>query len=69
MKALAAGKHVLLEKPIASTVEETKAMFDLAERKGLVLMEGFHYRGPVLTLPSLSNASNPNPDLCPIIQS
>jgi predicted dehydrogenase len=28
MKALAAGKHVLLEKPIASAVEETKAMFE-----------------------------------------
>ncbi|GLB41844.1 putative oxidoreductase family, NAD-binding Rossmann fold [Lyophyllum shimeji] len=43
-KALAAGKHVLLEKPSASTAEETRKMFDLAEKKGLVLMEAFHYR-------------------------
>lgn len=44
MKALAAGKHVLLEKPAADTAEETRAMFEFAERKGLVLMEAFHYR-------------------------
>jgi len=44
MKALAAGKHVLLEKPSANTAEETRQMFDLAEKKGLVLLEAFHYR-------------------------
>ena len=44
MKALAAGKHVLLEKPAANNAEETKAMFELAERKSLVLLEAFHYR-------------------------
>ncbi|KAF5364707.1 hypothetical protein D9758_005524 [Tetrapyrgos nigripes] len=44
MKALAAGKHVLLEKPAANTAEETRQMFDLAEKKNLVLMEAFHYR-------------------------
>ena len=44
MKALAAGKHVLLEKPAANTAEETKAMFEFAERRGLVLLEAFHYR-------------------------
>nr|GAT50766.1 NAD binding rossmann fold oxidoreductase [Mycena chlorophos] len=44
MKALAAGKHVLLEKPAANTVEETRAMFELAEEKNLVLLEAFHYR-------------------------
>ncbi|KAJ7504167.1 NAD(P)-binding protein [Mycena galericulata] len=44
MKALAAGKHVLLEKPSANTAEETRQMFELAERKGLVLLEAFHYR-------------------------
>ncbi|KAJ6484953.1 NAD(P)-binding protein [Mycena vulgaris] len=44
MKALAAGKHVLLEKPAADTADETRTMFDLAERKGLVLLEAFHYR-------------------------
>ncbi|KAJ7224058.1 NAD(P)-binding protein [Mycena pura] len=44
MKALAAGKHVLLEKPSANTAEETRNMFALAEKKDLVLLEAFHYR-------------------------
>jgi len=44
MKALAAGKHVLNEKPSADTVEETRAMFEFAESKGLVLLDAFHYR-------------------------
>ncbi|VDC03638.1 unnamed protein product [Peniophora sp. CBMAI 1063] len=44
MKALAAGKHVLLEKPSADTAEETRNMFAFAEEKGLVLLEAFHYR-------------------------
>ncbi|KAJ3877084.1 NAD(P)-binding protein [Lentinula edodes] len=42
--ALLAGKHVLCEKPMADTAEEVKQMFDLAEKKGLVLLEAFHYR-------------------------
>jgi hypothetical protein len=44
MKALQAGKHVLLEKPAANTAEETSQMFELADKKGLVLLEAFHYR-------------------------
>lgn len=44
MKALAAGKHVLLEKPSADTSEETKKMFEFAREKGLILLEAFHYR-------------------------
>ncbi|KDQ61328.1 hypothetical protein JAAARDRAFT_30745 [Jaapia argillacea MUCL 33604] len=44
MKALAAGKHVLLEKPSADTADETRRMFEYAEQKGLVLLEAFHYR-------------------------
>ncbi|KAI6004620.1 NAD(P)-binding protein [Pisolithus albus] len=44
MKALAAGKHVLLEKPSGDTAEESRLMFGLADRKGLVLLEAFHYR-------------------------
>ncbi|KAF7370108.1 hypothetical protein MSAN_00640900 [Mycena sanguinolenta] len=44
MKALAAGKHVLLEKPASNTAEETRKMFELAETKGLVLLEATHYR-------------------------
>jgi len=44
MKALLAGKHVLNEKPSADTAEETREMFDLAEEKGLVLLDAYHYR-------------------------
>ena len=52
MKALAAGKHVLLEKPSADTAEETRLMFQLAEKKGLVLLEAFHYRSAALPPPT-----------------
>ncbi|KAL1719087.1 hypothetical protein EV715DRAFT_272898 [Schizophyllum commune] len=44
MRALAAGKHVLCEKPMADTAEEVREMFALAEQKNLVLLEAFHYR-------------------------
>ncbi len=44
MKALAAGKHVLLEKPSADTADETRQMYEYAEQRGLVLLEAFHYR-------------------------
>ena len=44
MRALAAGKHVLCEKPMANTAEEIREMFAFAEKKGLVLLEAFHYR-------------------------
>ena len=44
MKALAAGKHVLLEKPSANTAEETRKMFAFSKEKNLVLLEAFHYR-------------------------
>lgn len=44
MRALAAGKHVLLEKPSSNTADETRRMFELAREKNLVLLEAFHYR-------------------------
>ena len=49
MKALAAGKHVLLEKPSADTAEETRRMVEFANQKGLVLLEAFHYRRAIQT--------------------
>lgn len=55
MKALAAGKHVLLEKPSADTAEETRKMFESAEKKGVVLMEAFHYRSVVLVTPDFNS--------------
>ncbi|KAG9315749.1 NAD(P)-binding protein [Chiua virens] len=44
MKALAAGKHVLVEKPSGDVAEETRRMFEFANQKGLVLLEAFHYK-------------------------
>ena len=39
-KSLEAGKHVLSEKPMAFTVKETNELYDLAEEKAVVLLEG-----------------------------
>ena len=43
IKALNAGKHVLLEKPAANTSAEAQQMVELAEKKGLVLLEAVHW--------------------------
>jgi UDP-N-acetylglucosamine 3-dehydrogenase len=40
-RAIRAGKDVLVEKPIASTVREAKRIVDLAERRNVTLMVGF----------------------------
>jgi D-xylose 1-dehydrogenase (NADP+, D-xylono-1,5-lactone-forming) len=44
LAALAAGKHVLCEKPLSPRAEEVERCFDAAERAGLVLSEGFMWR-------------------------
>lgn len=44
MLALAAGKHVLVEKPFAMSQVEACGIFDEAERRGLVAMEGMWTR-------------------------
>jgi predicted dehydrogenase len=48
-QALVAGKHVLVEKPLATSVAGAEALVELAEAKGLVLMPGhtFLYSPPV----------------------
>lgn len=43
-EALESGKHVLCEKPLASTGDQAARLFELAKAKGLVLAEAFMYR-------------------------
>lgn len=44
IRALAAGKHVLCEKPLASNAAEAERMARTADENGRVLMEAFHFR-------------------------
>lgn len=44
LSALAHGKHVLVEKPIAVKLADAQQMIDAARDRGLFLMEGFMYR-------------------------
>ena len=44
MRSLAAGKHVLCEKPYSRRPAEVEEAFDTAAAVGLVLMEAFMYR-------------------------
>jgi len=42
--ALAAGKHVLCEKPFTANAAEAREVADLAAKSDRVVMEAFHYR-------------------------
>jgi predicted dehydrogenase len=44
LKALAAGKHVFLEKPATTSLEEAQEIVAAAQKAGKRLIEGFHYR-------------------------
>jgi D-xylose 1-dehydrogenase (NADP+, D-xylono-1,5-lactone-forming) len=44
VRALEAGKHVLCEKPFSRRFADVERAFDVAEREGLVLSEGFMWR-------------------------
>jgi predicted dehydrogenase len=43
LAAIAAGKHVLSEKPFASNADEAEEVRDAAEQAGLVAADGFHW--------------------------
>jgi xylose dehydrogenase (NAD/NADP) len=49
-RALEAGKHVLCEKPMSARPEQVEAVFDVAERTGLVCMEALMWRHHPQTL-------------------
>jgi predicted dehydrogenase len=44
LEAIAAGKHVLCEKPFTANAAEAEAVAQAADGSGLVVMEAFHYR-------------------------
>jgi len=44
IRAADAGKHVLCEKPLATSAAEARAMFDAARRNGVHVVEGYPYR-------------------------
>ena len=48
--AIAAGKHVLCEKPLATSPGDVRAMFDAATQRGVRLVEGYPYRAQPQTL-------------------
>jgi len=56
--ALEAGKHVLVEKPLAKTSEEARDLITLANLRGLTLMPGhtFVYSPPVNKIKDLINS-------------
>lgn len=56
-KSLDAGKHTLIEKPMASSVDECVKLKELAENKDLVLMVGhtFLYSQPVRRIKEIIN--------------
>src|SRR5262245_32743670 len=44
LQAIAAGKHVLCEKPFTSNAAEAERVAEASAGSGLVVMEAFHYR-------------------------
>jgi predicted dehydrogenase len=58
--ALCAGKHTLVEKPLASSSAECQELIDIAEEKGAVLMSGhtFLYSSSVRKICDIINAGD-----------
>jgi predicted dehydrogenase len=70
LAALAAGKHVLCEKPLTANAGEAREVAAAAQASGLVVMEAFHYRyHPLLDrvlelLPTLGSPRRIETSLC-----
>ncbi|MBV8901361.1 MAG: Gfo/Idh/MocA family oxidoreductase [Verrucomicrobia bacterium] len=58
--SLLAGKHTLIEKPMAASAAECEELIDIAESKGLVLMVGhtFLYSAPVRKIAEIVQAGD-----------
>jgi predicted dehydrogenase len=58
--SLLAGKHTLIEKPMASSAAECEELIEIAESKGLVLMIGhtFLYSAPVRKIAEIVEAGD-----------
>jgi len=58
--SLLAGKHTLIEKPMASSSAECEELIEIAERQGLVLMVGhtFLYSAPVRKIVDIVHAGD-----------
>jgi predicted dehydrogenase len=58
--SLLAGKHTLIEKPMASSSAECEELIEIAQRKGLVLMVGhtFLYSAPVRKIVEIVQAGD-----------
>jgi len=50
IRAVGAGKHVLCEKPLATSAADARAMFDAARRNDVYLVEAYPYRAQPQTL-------------------
>jgi predicted dehydrogenase len=44
LKVIAAGKHIVMEKPIAVNVQDAEEMVEAAKKKGVKFMVGFNHR-------------------------
>jgi predicted dehydrogenase len=71
LRAAASGKHVLVEKPMALSVAECRAMLEACARAGVVLMVGHHHRfrrNPIATKLLLDRGTIGRVDMAAMVQ-